>query len=91
MCFVDLALKYRLEAPARFTVSSYDSTGRATAAPTTIVSDADGKACVAVTPATGGAHYTILRIDSSRGTPETLVHVAEDAGGKQQVIGIHRR
>ncbi|MBA2541106.1 MAG: hypothetical protein H0V17_15810 [Deltaproteobacteria bacterium] len=91
MCFVDLAMRHRLEAaPASFTVGSYDATGRATAAPVKTVSDADGKACVAVTPGNGEAHYTILRIDSSRGVPGTLVHIAEDAGGKQRVIGIHR-
>ncbi len=92
ICFVDLAQRHQLEAgPASFTVSSYDPTGRATSAPATTVSDSDGKACVAVTPAAGAAHYTILGIESSRGMPGTLVHIAEDAAGKQQVIGIHRR
>ncbi|HEU0035257.1 MAG TPA: hypothetical protein VFQ53_31745 [Kofleriaceae bacterium] len=91
LCFTDLALRHQLEVRAtRFTLRVFDDAGRALAAPITADPDASGRACASIALAPGASHYTIVRIESSRGMPGTLVHVATSATGQPRVIGIHR-
>ncbi len=91
LCFTDLALRYELtKAPTRFTVYGYD-TKESLLATLPTEADATGHACTSALPlATGGDRYTIFRVESSRGTPAILIHVANDAAGAARVIGIHR-
>ncbi|HEU0034531.1 MAG TPA: hypothetical protein VFQ53_28100 [Kofleriaceae bacterium] len=91
LCFTDLALRHQLETiPTRFTLSLYDANEVAVGTPMTIAPDPRGHACATVPLADGANHYTIVRIETSRGMPATLVHIATDAAGKARVIGIHR-
>ena len=91
LCFTDLALRHRLETAAtRFTVTGFDSSSRELGSHTT-TPDRGGRACVTAMRARGGDRYTILRVESSRGMPGTLIHVADDpATGRPRIIGIHR-
>ncbi|CAN5830170.1 hypothetical protein BH11MYX3_BH11MYX3_44060 [soil metagenome] len=91
LCFADLALRYKLEsASTRFTIRSFDERGAARAT-TAATADTQGRACTPDLPlAPGPEHYTIYRIESSRGTPPMLVHVATDPAGAPRVVGIHR-
>jgi len=87
VCFTELALSYGLERGAtRFTVSGFDGNGVATGGRQQITTDTAGRACAAI-PA---AAYTILRVESSRGMPGTLIHVARAADGTARLVGIHR-
>ncbi len=91
LCFTDLALRYQLETDTtRFTIRVFDARGAAVST-TSAAADGQGHACTADLPlATGTDHYTIYRIESSRGTPPMLVHVATDQAGAPRVIGVHR-
>ncbi len=91
LCFTDLALRHKLEtATTRFTIRAFDAGGAALAT-TGATADAAGSACTPDLPLAAGAErYTIYRIESSRGTPPMLVHVAADPAGALRVIGIHR-
>lgn len=93
LCFTDLALAYRLEtAPTRFDVRAFDAAGRPLAFRRAAAPSSRGRACVAGIPlAPGKDGYTILRVDTSRGMPGTLVHVAREPKSRQaRVIGIYR-
>lgn len=92
LCFVDLAMRHRLEWTAtRFTATAYDRSGRALPFRATIDPDPSGHACVEVPLAADAGRYTIIDLESSRGMPGTLVHLAVDAGGHPRVIGLHRK
>jgi hypothetical protein len=91
LCFTDLALRYKLEQPGtRFTATMHDSRGRRIARGQTLA-DVNGKACIGLALAQGADRYTIVRLESSRGLPATLIHVAVDPKTRRpRVIGIHR-
>ena len=90
LCFTDLALYHRLETqPTRFALTVFDASGREVAA-SSVAPDAIGRTCAAVQLAPGVDRYTIVRIESSRGVPGTLVHIAVDGAARPRVIGIHR-
>jgi len=90
-CFTDLALHYQLEAATTiFTIRAFDTSGHAIAT-TSVPAAADGRACTRDLPmAPGRDRYTIYRIESSRGTPPMLVHIANDPAGTARIIGVHR-
>lgn len=93
LCFTDLSLHYGLVAArTQFTITAHDRDGRPLAPSATIEAGARGKACVdAVRLADKDDRYTIFRIDTSRGMPGTLVHVAVDPATQvPRVIGIYR-
>ncbi len=96
VCFDDLIVKHHLaDWPVTYTVDAYDNDGRALAGSLQqLTPDATGKTCTTKLPRGGTAvdgRYTILRIETSRGIPGTLVHIADDPDTSQpRVIGLHR-
>ena len=87
LCFTDLALANGLErAPTRFRVASHDANGATIGSRQELTPDAKGRACAAV-PA---VPYAILRVESTRGMPGTLLHVARDSGGAARLVGVWR-
>jgi len=89
VCFTDLAIHHKLtHRPTTFTVTAFDPDRRELAR-TTASPDAMGRTCLRPQLALRSDRYTILRIETSRDIPGTLVHVAE-ASGELRVIGIHR-
>lgn len=91
LCFTDLALRHALEAaPTTFKIGAFDRNGRHVAT-SSVPADARGLACLANAPlSTSPERYTVFRIESSRGTPPMLVHVASDAAGTPRIIGLYR-
>ncbi|HUS66199.1 MAG TPA: hypothetical protein VMZ28_16715 [Kofleriaceae bacterium] len=97
VCFDDLALRHGVAgAPAtatRYRARVFDAAGAATGGGGDTRADASAHTCVGVTPATGADAYTILELDVERrgqhGGP-VLVHLARDAAGAPQIIGIRR-
>ena len=96
LCFDDLAIQYHLDLrPTVFTLDAYDYQGRALAVPPERVAPSErGHACSAHLPRGGtdaDGHYTIVRVQTSRGIPATLVHIADDPVTRApRVIGLHR-
>ncbi len=91
LCFTELAMRHRFAARASFTISTYDASGRDLQRTVTAEAGAQGRTCVTVALAPGTDSYTILRIESSRGMPGTMVHLAVDpATRKPRVIGLRR-
>ena len=87
LCFTDLALSNGLErGTTRFTVQAFDGNEVAIGARQLAATDTAGRACAAI-PA---AAYTILRVESSRGMPGTLLHVTRAPDGTARLVGIHR-
>ena len=91
LCFTDLALRHQLEtAPTTFKIRAFDRNG-AHVATTSVSADAQGLACLAnATLSASPDHYTVFRIESSRGTPPMLVHVANDPANTPRIIGLYR-
>ncbi|MEJ7596679.1 MAG: hypothetical protein WKG01_02115 [Kofleriaceae bacterium] len=87
LCFTDLALLYELErAPTKFRVAAHDANGTVVGARQELVPDSAGRACAAV-PA---VQYAILRVESTRSMPGTLLHVARDGAGALRLVGVWR-
>jgi len=93
LCFVDLALRHQLvTTQTTFAVQSFDRQGRSLEARKGVAAAANGNTCVTPTWAAGGARYTIVNVESSRGMPGTLIHLALDPATQQpRVIGIYRQ
>ena len=94
LCFTDLAIRHHLtETPTTFAVRTFGADGKPLAPGTQIVPSATGEACVAdVAMAPGEGRYTIVTVESSRGMPGTLIHLAADPRTQQpRVIGLYRR
>jgi len=82
VCFTDLALAYGLEqGTTRFRVTAFDANAVAAGPRREVVTDPAGRVCVPVP----SLAYAILRIESSRGMPGTLLHVASG-----RIVGVHR-
>jgi hypothetical protein len=93
LCFTDLALAYELRPmKTRYVIDTFDRDARATTRPRTLGAMSTGRTCLSGVEL--AAPYTILRIRIERGArtlPAVDVHLARDASGRPQVIGVRRR
>lgn len=95
LCFVDLAIAYRLrDAVTRYEIDAYDHGGVSTGFSRTITGRVDGRTCVGgLVPAGSHDGYTIVRVRVYRGgaeLPPVKIHVARAATGELAVIGLRR-
>ncbi len=96
VCFTDLTLAHELRAVAtRYLADMGDRAGRAIGVSRALRAAPGGRACLddlALAP--GADAYTIVRLRVRRNAhelPPVVVHLARDAGGRVQVIGLRRR
>ncbi|MBA3465572.1 MAG: hypothetical protein H0T46_36915 [Deltaproteobacteria bacterium] len=91
LCFTDVSLRHALETAATtFKIGAHDRNGSQFRT-LTIPASANGLACLANAPLSASPErYTVYRIESSRGSPPMLVHVANDAAGTPRIIGLYR-
>jgi len=96
VCFTDLTLAYHLHAAStRYLVDAYDRAGRALGPERALGPGAGGRACTgALAPSSAADGYTIVRLRVRRNAhelPPIELHLARDAAGRPQVIGLRRR
>lgn len=96
VCFTDLLLAYDLRRVAtRYLVQGFDDQGRATGFSRTLGSMPGGRTCLnGVRLATGKDAYTILHFTVKRNAiamPPVVIHLARNAQGRPQLIGLRRR
>jgi hypothetical protein len=90
LCFTDLAIRHQLtQRPTTFVVTAFDSNNKPLGVRTAVSPDPQGRACIVPKLSSSTDGYTIVQIESSRGMPGTLVHLAV-ANGQLRVIGLHR-
>lgn len=87
LCFTDLLVHHDLVGPGapapQVTATAYDYEGDPTGWRRVVTPDGDGNACLAPVPR---AEYLIVHLETSRGEPPVLVHLAGD-----RLIGLYRR
>jgi hypothetical protein len=96
VCFTDLTLAYQLRTTAtHYLADAYDRAGRSFGAPRTLAAGPGGRACLdglSLAPTVDA--YTILRLRLQRDShelPPVELHLARDAAGRPQIIGLRRR
>ena len=96
LCFTDLLIAYDLRrTTTRYLVDAYDHAGKRTGFQRVLGAMPNGRTCInGVELAPGRDAYTIIRLRVRRNAyelPPVIVHVARDAAGRPQVIGLRRR
>jgi hypothetical protein len=96
VCFTDLTLAYQLRTAAtRYLADAYDRAGRPLGPSRALAAGPGGRACLddlALAPTADA--YSVLRLRVLRDShelPPVELHLARDASGHPQVIGLRRR